>query len=474
METALVITKIFAFESAFLAAFIALCRINSIDLKIMRWLPLPMMFILANIFLLDGADYSSIFPPLFVTAIIFVLTKKIKFKKMIVDLITIVNLTIVFMVFISCIGLVAQILPGSNKIIATQVVGFCVYALLQLALATFLYRPKSGNKIKSYYLELISDRLIKRYNASILFLELFLFFVIGYFQSFSLYQDDPKLSNAFDAAFFIVFIVIIVLLVDGIKYIRSMHGQIVAHIEKAEWIKTVGKSEVKKVSSFYEVDRIKWHDMTKNLNRLTLRIKEKAPYDELLSILEHMANININVAVPTCADTGSNQVNAVIKCNKINVKDLDIEIVEIVRDPFRVSDFKKIDENSIASFIDNNIENAIQELSAKKIRNGQVIVEFTRIFTIMHITIKSNSEPIPTEIRNKMFDLGFSTKGENRGIGLAMIKNYLKDIGGDITFFNDGQYNCFEIALETEGGGSSYRKKPHSEKRIDYISFHDL
>ena len=48
------------------------------------------------------------------------------------------------------------------------------------------------------------------------------------------------------------------------------------------------------------------------------------------------------------------------------------------------------------------------------------------------ITVQDNGPGIPQEIKQRIFEIGFSTKGDRRGIGLFHTKQLIESLGGSI------------------------------------------
>ena len=65
------------------------------------------------------------------------------------------------------------------------------------------------------------------------------------------------------------------------------------------------------------------------------------------------------------------------------------------------------------------------------------------------ITVKDTGGGIPAEIQNKIFEQGFSTKGEGRGIGLFHTNQLVQSMGGKLTFETEpGRGTCFMFTLD--------------------------
>ena len=55
-----------------------------------------------------------------------------------------------------------------------------------------------------------------------------------------------------------------------------------------------------------------------------------------------------------------------------------------------------------------------------------------------------------------IFDKGFSTKGENRGVGLFLLKQQTENLGGGVTVESEpGVFTQFLVQLPWDGGNQS-------------------
>ena len=62
------------------------------------------------------------------------------------------------------------------------------------------------------------------------------------------------------------------------------------------------------------------------------------------------------------------------------------------------------------------------------------------------ITVKDTGGGIPEEARGRIFEQGFSTKGEGRGIGLYHTSQLIQSMGGKISFETEtGRGTCFMV-----------------------------
>lgn len=103
------------------------------------------------------------------------------------------------------------------------------------------------------------------------------------------------------------------------------------------------------------------------------------------------------------------------------------------------------------TIIGNLLENAIEELAAsgKEIREIVLGVHLNPDCTI--ITCEDTGRGIPRELLPVVYDLGVSSKGENRGTGLFLIRQIVETNHGEITIdTEEGEGTCFTLTFIRE------------------------
>ena len=107
-----------------------------------------------------------------------------------------------------------------------------------------------------------------------------------------------------------------------------------------------------------------------------------------------------------------------------------------------------IDELLLKQCFLNLVQNAIE---ANPQHNEMVISLIVSQKNENQITLllKNTGREIPTDIRRKLFQFGFSTKGSkiNQGIGLSVVKKIMLDHGGDIAAIADDSGATFRLTL---------------------------
>ena len=120
---------------------------------------------------------------------------------------------------------------------------------------------------------------------------------------------------------------------------------------------------------------------------------------------------------------------------------------------FRSEDID-IPSEALVTITGNLIDNAIDEMNKISRVGGYGAVKeltlgvYTKPDSLL-ITVKDTGGGIPKEIGEKIFEQGFSTKGEGRGIGLFHTKQLIQSMGGKISFeTEEGRGTCFMVQID--------------------------
>jgi signal transduction histidine kinase len=71
--------------------------------------------------------------------------------------------------------------------------------------------------------------------------------------------------------------------------------------------------------------------------------------------------------------------------------------------------------------------------------NGSININGVFHDGIIELRISNDGKPIPQDIKENIFDNGFSSKGEKRGLGLKIAKSYLESINGEISLIQSNE-----------------------------------
>jgi signal transduction histidine kinase len=104
------------------------------------------------------------------------------------------------------------------------------------------------------------------------------------------------------------------------------------------------------------------------------------------------------------------------------------------------------DEKQLSRVFINLFNNAVQAIPQKS--KGLVSVKLTSPGNKHRIEISDNGTGIDEERKSKIFSPNFTTKSGGMGLGLAMVKNIVDTIGGEISFISlEGNGTTFIIEL---------------------------
>jgi CitB family two-component system sensor histidine kinase MalK len=107
--------------------------------------------------------------------------------------------------------------------------------------------------------------------------------------------------------------------------------------------------------------------------------------------------------------------------------------------------------HEIITILGNLINNAIEAVEDRKFKKVDLLLSHHD--NLLKIEVKDTGSGIKTEDVADIFEKGFSTKGEDRGYGLALVKTSIDNLGGNLTidtFAGFGTTITVEIPYEAE------------------------
>ena len=100
--------------------------------------------------------------------------------------------------------------------------------------------------------------------------------------------------------------------------------------------------------------------------------------------------------------------------------------------------------NQIFQVFQNLLVNSVQAMEG----SGEISIDVTISDDFLKIIFSDNGIGIPTDIRDKIFDPFYSTKGtEGTGLGLYIVYNIIKQHKGDIMLLDSKKGAMFQITL---------------------------
>lgn len=101
----------------------------------------------------------------------------------------------------------------------------------------------------------------------------------------------------------------------------------------------------------------------------------------------------------------------------------------------------------ISTIIGNLIENSMDSFKDYDIVEKTIRIKIVETDSNIELEVWDNGKKIPQEYFSKIYERGFSTKGEQRGIGLSIVKNKVSLYNGIIEFEQNEQWKFFKIRV---------------------------
>ena len=107
-----------------------------------------------------------------------------------------------------------------------------------------------------------------------------------------------------------------------------------------------------------------------------------------------------------------------------------------------------IPSEALVTITGNLIDNALDSMNSSSSENKLLTVGiFTKPGELL-LTVQDTGFGIPEKFKDKIFDNGFSTKGNGRGVGLFHSKQLIESLGGDVFVESQvGNGACFSVIL---------------------------
>nr|WP_162990722.1 Spo0B domain-containing protein [Maliibacterium massiliense] len=147
--------------------------------------------------------------------------------------------------------------------------------------------------------------------------------------------------------------------------------------------------------------------------------------------------------------TASPAINALLQAKSITCQDKGIALDLVIESPM---DALPMEDWQMCRVLSNLIDNAVDatlELPAGAARMMRVVLREDE--THIRFCVENNGAAVPAQVAAHMFHAGFSTRGEGRGMGLAIVHEEVTRAGGTVRYERRGDWTCFSGALPKAG-----------------------
>ena len=189
------------------------------------------------------------------------------------------------------------------------------------------------------------------------------------------------------------------------------------------------------------------HDFTNKLH-VILGLIQIGQYDKAVSYIQNISIIQ-RETISKVMNSIENPSFAALIVGKI-ARSSECNVKFILNEGSRLKNEDiSIPSEALVTITGNLIDNALDSMNKDTSKNEKELSLgiYTRPGELL-IIVKDTGTGIPEEIKEKIFENGFSTKGDGRGIGLYHVKQLVSSLGGTITVESQvGTGTCFMVNL---------------------------
>ncbi|MGL4912700.1 MAG: sensor histidine kinase [Romboutsia sp.] len=199
------------------------------------------------------------------------------------------------------------------------------------------------------------------------------------------------------------------------------------------------EANLKQMEETVDLLRIQRHDMMNHLQVILMQINNNNNENAkryILALAENAKNTDI------VFDTGNNYIDAILNFKNTKCTDSEIVLTACIDSLLEGTAF---DDTQLSAIFLNIIDNAIDELKTSKEEYKYIHVDTFYQDNNHIISIKNNGSKINDP--EKIFEIGVSSKGENRGYGLYAIKQLLLKHKSKIYVMSDDDETEFIIEI---------------------------
>jgi len=185
--------------------------------------------------------------------------------------------------------------------------------------------------------------------------------------------------------------------------------------------------------------RAQRHDFLNHL-QVVYSLMEMQEYSDATDYLEKVYGEIRSVS--SFLSTRSTAVNALLKVKAGACAQESINLQLDIKSPL---DGLPMPAWELCRVLGNLIDNAMD--AAKQAAKPQISLTIAEDIRAYHFTIENNGAVIPQAILSDIFEAGVSTKGENRGMGLSIVKSTLEAYGGAVDCQSSETSTRFSVTL---------------------------
>ena len=268
--------------------------------------------------------------------------------------------------------------------------------------------------------------------------------VIGVLLYLCYFNSEKGIYSGFDSAYLFFFIIVFIsVMINGFIAVRNA---LVFKYTDTQY--EMLKDTLTRLEDLNKTLRGQRHDFMNHL-QVVYSLMEMEEYKEAVNYIDQVYKDiqNVNKVLKT----SNPAVNALLQAKLLDCEKRGIKTLLYVTS--RLDDLK-VPSWEFCRVLGNIIDNAAYALKDKNDEKTIEIRLFEDIKSYVTV-IKNNGPEIPVSIINRIFETGFSTKGnEGEGMGLSISKNIIENYNGNIKVKSSSTETEFEIYLPNENDNS--------------------
>ena len=191
------------------------------------------------------------------------------------------------------------------------------------------------------------------------------------------------------------------------------------------------------------------HDFTNKLH-VILGLIQIGEYDKAVSYIENISIIQKETVSKVMNSIENTSLSALLIGKISRASECNVKFYMQENTHFKADDVD-IPSEALVTITGNLIDNALDAMNtaeafAKPVRELTLGV-YTKPGELL-IIVQDTGNGIPKDVKEKIFENGFSTKGTGRGVGLYHTKQLIESLGGTISVESEvGKGACFMVRL---------------------------
>lgn len=241
---------------------------------------------------------------------------------------------------------------------------------------------------------------------------------------------------SFNGRYVLLLTIFLILIINSYISIKDAHSHIVSNLKN-----DMLKDSLSQLEHLNNTLRAQRHDFLNHIQVVYSLVQMKEYHD----VEDYIERIFKDIQkVGYVLKTSNPAVNALLQAKMINCQNKGTSFLLEVHS--QLKDLP-IPAWEVCRVLGNLIDNAIYAVN--ETRGLKLIhVKIDENLKYFSFQVQDNGPEIPEDIRNKIFEPGFTTKGESgQGMGLAIIKEILRPYHGEIVVKSDERMTTFQILI---------------------------